>query len=255
LSDPKQKHASHEQNESHVKVHGAIEAHLPEGLLKKHDAERKEDSATHIAERTEDRGRETKKLLLDLLTLIAVTVYAAITFWQAILTRMAIKDSREYFTKGERPYVWNSAVQPRNMIPNQRISADIHFVNYGKSPALEAHGIGKMFFGKDALKQAYDWFDSLGNKALDKAVAGSTSIIPPGIPADPQKTDVFTTILSDNIATQNDITYIVGTDFSAVIALREQYSDTSGNIYYSDMCLFHFASNAIGECKEHNKMH
>ncbi|MFI5096258.1 MAG: hypothetical protein ACHQIK_22795 [Candidatus Acidiferrales bacterium] len=97
MSEPNQKRTAREKNESQVNVHGAIEVHPPESLLKQHNAERKEDSATHIAERKKDWRRETKKMLLELGTLLAVVVYAGIAAWQACLTRTAITDAQKHF--------------------------------------------------------------------------------------------------------------------------------------------------------------
>jgi hypothetical protein len=171
------------------------------------------------------------------------------------IARQALSDSQKFFQIDQRPYVWNSAVQPLPMIPNQRISANVYFANYGKSPALDVHGTGAMFFGRDALKQADAWFESIGTNPLNKSTTGTVSIIAPGIPPDPQKANSFTTILSTKVVTSDDITFILKNDFSAVIVLRQQYSDTGGNNYYTDMCFFHLASNAIAQCKSHNEIH
>jgi hypothetical protein len=90
---------------------------------------------------------------------------------------------------------------------------------------------------------------------LAKHQEGSQAVIPPGLPPDIEKQGGHSTILSDKVPTQDEVNFIAKNDFSAVIALRFQYYDLSGNRYWTDVCVFHFASTAIGHCKKHNEIH
>ncbi|MGC2421743.1 MAG: hypothetical protein WA405_08855 [Candidatus Acidiferrales bacterium] len=146
MTDPNKNRTSHDKHDSSVYVHGAIEAHPPESLLKKHDTERKEDNATHVSERQEDRGRETKKLLLELLTLVAVTTYAGIAFWQGRLTRESIINNTRQFQIDER--AWISVPFPVDFPSNGTLmQAVTKITNTGKTPArqVEANVIATVF--------------------------------------------------------------------------------------------------------------
>src|SRR5208337_2786783 len=112
LSNPDQSGGKHHESEGDVRVHGSVETYPPPSVIQKHDSERKEDSATHQAERKEDRGRESKKLLLEVLTLIAVVVYAGIAFWQGCLTRESIDNNGRQFQIDQRPYLWTTNTDP-----------------------------------------------------------------------------------------------------------------------------------------------
>jgi hypothetical protein len=61
------------QNERHVSggihVRGEIEAQLPPSLIEKYDAER-----------TEDKVKDRKKFVVEILTLLVVAIYALFTF-------------------------------------------------------------------------------------------------------------------------------------------------------------------------------
>jgi hypothetical protein len=247
---PKNDHSEAQQNEAkestkrHVYVEPGVQIDLVKNFRESYESAQ-----------TQNTAHNEKQLRWTKVSAALILVYAGITLWQACLTRDVANTAQKQFQQDQRPWIWSASVQPRTMVSSQRLQADIHLVNYGKSPALEAQGVGKMFFGADAVKQANDWFASLGDGPLSKADARTVTVIPPGIPSDPKESPVFTTVLSDKVVTQDDIDFIIKTDFSAVTAIREQYTDTFGNLYYTDMCLFHFASNAIGLCKEHNTMH
>jgi len=227
------------------------------------------------------QAREWYRLAVETLTLLAVIGYAAITIrmWrEMIFTRHQAQHAVDAaqqsagaalqaniaasnrFAIDQRPYVWVPDVEPLPVVALQRLRADVFFVNYGKSPAMNESGVGKIFFGKNAVKQAYQWFDSLGTPEqlaafLAKNQEGSQAVVAPGIPTDIAKQGGHSTILSDAAPTQVEVNWIGANDYSAVVALRFQYYDLSGNRYWTDVCVFHFASTAIGHCKKHNEIH
>ena len=84
--------------EHKVAVSGSIQVYRPPEIEQRHSTERKEDETTHKAERKEDRGRETTRMWLEGLTLLAVLVYAGITFWQGTLIPQDPKKSPAFVT-------------------------------------------------------------------------------------------------------------------------------------------------------------
>jgi hypothetical protein len=95
LTDPNQDGGDRANYKSDIKVHGTIETHIPKDLLDQHIAERKEDAATHVAERIEDRRHENHKLLLEILGFLFVVIYAGLTGWMAISTAGQLKAARK----------------------------------------------------------------------------------------------------------------------------------------------------------------
>ena len=177
---------------------------------------------------------------------------AGFTFWQACSAERTYR----LFQQSERPYVSIADREPLPLVPGQKVRCNVWFVNYGKTPAFEVLTTGKVFIGTDAMKQADDWFDSLGDRRLDASVGISTTI-PPEIPSDPRKSSVFSTLYSDRSATLNDLNFIIANEFSAVAALRQQYTDTFGHVFQYDACFTKVSgpSPISVQCPKHNNQH
>jgi hypothetical protein len=165
----------------------------------------------------------------------------------------ALSQSSRQFEQDQRPYVWFSTLNRHNFAPNIPISVDVHFANYGKSPAIREMGDGTVFFGENALVKADQWFAKTTVQKM-RLEPGSVSIIPPGIPPDPEKTGHRTTLQSTTFPTSTDIGVIVAHDFYLVIVMRIAYMDTAGNNYRSDICYGLLASGAVEACSKHNEI-
>jgi hypothetical protein len=110
-----------------ITIRGQIETHVPPDAANQHDTEREEDKA-----------QAKKNYIVGMLTLIAVCVYAVITFWQGCLTRTAISDARENFAQDERARV--GAVEYHLTFPvGQPSTIAIIVSNSGKTPAFNVH--------------------------------------------------------------------------------------------------------------------
>lgn len=90
--------------EHKVLVSGSIQTHTTPETEKKNDAERKED-----------RRRESHKIWLERLTLLAIVVYAGITFWQGCLTRKVVEVAQETYESSQRPYIGVNVIN-RNFV-------------------------------------------------------------------------------------------------------------------------------------------
>jgi hypothetical protein len=169
------------------------------------------------------------------------------------IARQAIQLSKEQFQRDQRPYIWNSRIEPLpSSTSTQKLYINIHLANYGKSPAIQQVGKGKIFFGKDALAQADQWFVKLGDKRLP--IADSVGIIPPGIPTNPTDTNSRTTIFTDRMPTEPEMEYIGKHDATLVGVYRTEYSDAAGNPYRTDMCFYRAVNTAIVMCEKHNEI-
>ncbi len=140
MTNPNKDSGKQQKHDGDIHERGAIEAHPPESLIKQHNAERKEDTTAHIAEREEDRRRETHKLLLEVVTLLAVIVYAGITWWQGSLTRQSVEGTRKQFQIDQRPWIKISTDMPIFMKVGEAPAVKVHMVDYGKTPAKSIHG-------------------------------------------------------------------------------------------------------------------
>jgi hypothetical protein len=229
----------------------------------------------HKTEREEDAARDKKQLRWTKIAALLVFIYTGIMAYQAYLTRVALEDSSDQFHIDQRPYVWTNNVAPEITIQaGQRMWANISLINYGKSPALKARMVGKIFTGNAAKEQADQWFASHDNKPI--SADDSEVVIPPGIPGtrptpdttigptDPGKPKSetmgfggggFITLYGDDILSEPDVNYILNNDESAYIVARIQYFDAFGNYYWSNICYSRYVDTAIPSCKHHNEIH
>lgn len=182
--------------------------------------------------------------LLPTLAFIVAASQAAVAYYQ-------LKTGRTQFFQDQRPYV-----MPRtgnsNFIPGQQLMVNFRIGNYGKSPAIEAGGAGKVFVGDDALQQADRWFSDELPQVIGRR---NRTIIPPNTPAS-HADAADTTVLSDKPFTAAEIDALMKKSFSIVAVMRQAYRDTAGNEYWTDVCVSNLAtgpnSMRIVECKTHN---
>ena len=248
LSDPDQDRRQQHKDEASCYVHGAIEAHPPKSLIEKHDTERAENAATHVTERKEDRRRETYKLLLEGLTVLAVIVYAGLTYWQICLTRQSLKATRELFQRDQRPYIFATKLEIIGLAqPENRFFGTYDFINKGKTPALHMKHAGCILTGNDSAQRAEEWFQRLGDGPLNKSYCG-----------------VGENVLYESVLMQgeSDKASIVGSRAAANAGetwravIRIEYRDTTGERYWSDMCWFRIGEGGpFTRCFEHNDVH
>jgi hypothetical protein len=141
LTDPNQNRRTDSKNEANVRVRGAIEVHLPHDLTEQHKAEREEDTTAHIAEREENRRRETNKAWREWLMFAAVVIYAGLTLLQVCLTRKLATTAEKQLSASQRPWVGLDDETPLRTTPlaidgqgtislNYSINAK-NFGNYG----------------------------------------------------------------------------------------------------------------------------
>jgi len=135
-----------------ISVRGQIETHLPPDLRDKQDTERKEDK-TH----------KKKDYRVSLLTLIAVAIYAGLTFWQGCLTRNLVLVSQRTYDASQRPYVginvirpqylWIDAAgvasfeEPRPKEPANGLQVEVEFKNFGPVPGSNFIAKWKVYVG------------------------------------------------------------------------------------------------------------
>lgn len=230
-----------------VRVSGQIEVHPPPDSMEEDKADRG-DQKTH----------RNKAYVVSLLTLGSVIVYAGITFWQGCMSRELIDDTNKHFQADQRPYVWYGGSFDQiglHVVENEKLMLDIHWVNYGRSPAINVGSKAAVFIGPQAMQQADDWFTNLGDKPLP--VDSTTRlVIPPGIPADPIKTfGGYSTIEKTTALTHEEAEYILGHNEPLALVERIDYYDGAGKRYWSDLCFSRFKNGSIPLCNRHNEMH
>lgn len=268
---PKQDSGEEKSTNRHVYVEPGVQIDFVQDLKKKHDTERLEAS-TH----------EKKKFVAELVTIILIAIYAAITGWQGCLTRESIDNNSKQFQIDQRPYLWTTNTNPQiSIVAGQRVWANIQMADYGKAPAIKLRVAGMIFFGPTAKNDADVWFNGLADKVFTDPDM-SEFVVPPGIPSlfpptpkrDVSKDDVgkheskpeapfnagfggggYFTVMSEKVLSQPDVDYILGTDQSAFIVARLQYFDAFGNRYWTNVCMSRFTSGAIPDCPRHNEIH
>lgn len=183
------------------------------------------------------------------LTTIFTGILALFACLSFVVLWVQLSDARKNFILDERPWVWRSFTNLCPLVASKNLCADIQLANYGKNPALHERNNRHMFYGSDAMERADAWFSDLD---AGKITLGGNSIIPPGAPVDPARAPVFVSAFSDDAPTSDDISYIQKTDRSTVVVARVEYTDSTGTLYRSDMCIYHLASGALADCERHN---
>jgi hypothetical protein len=199
----------------------------------------------------DEKAKKTVHIYTPWWKTLAELIGVAAIVWYTVETHRGITNVQENFAKDQRPYIWQSGIEPRPIEVNNAIRVNMYFTNYGKSPAIRTRINRKALYGKDALKQADDWFVSMRSKGIPYA---SESIVPPGIPSDLKNAPLWTTIRSDFLLGPDDVAYIAHTDQSVVIAAHVEYFDTAGTFYYSDVCFFHLSTGVYASCEKHNEI-
>lgn len=232
---PNQTHAEqHMPGDIHVR--GEIEVRRDPSLVNEHNTERNEDTS-----------QAGKKYELERRTFIALCVYTGLTLILALLSGIAIYQSRIHFTQDQRPYLWitdNTGPcdqEPMNFPGDAagKLGCVFRIKNYGKGPAIKYHSLGRILFGKDAEQRI--------NFDLSKIDQTNGPVLPPGkedynsawseTPVDPA--------LVGRIKTKGLVEYMV---ISGYIS----YWDTSGNLYGSEFCLERNPELGFAYCKTHN---
>ena len=190
-------------------------------------------------------GKQTDQLIY----LYRQQAQAAVDLAKA--TQDSIKLAKENFQEDQRPYLWRLTSRAYPITDKQKISYDIFFANYGKSPAINERSVTNLFFGKEAMSQAESWFAKHGDTRL---TGGSVGIVPPGIPPTIETVPSWTSAISNKIPSKDEVEYILKTDKSVVVVARVEYFDTGGNFYRSDMCFYRLASGPIASCLQHNEI-
>ena len=121
-------------------------------------------------------------------------------------TQDSLDAMRANFTKDQRPYMWIKPSDPK-FEEGKRLFWDVHFVNYGKSPAVKATMCTVLWYGPNDVRP------DINQNAIDEKCKqvtanpnASRSIAPPG-------DAIFTTAASNVVLTADDIKILRDLDF------------------------------------------
>lgn len=162
-------------------------------------------------------------------------------------TQDSLDAMRANFTKDQRPYMWIKPSDPK-FEEGKRLFWDVHFVNYGKSPAVKATMCTVLWYGPNDVRP------DINQNAIDEKCKqvtanpnASRSIAPPG-------DAIFTTAASNVVLTADDIKILRDLDFRIAITGRITYGDVAGNPYSSTFCMVHLAAGGILNCEQYNEI-
>lgn len=164
MSKPKNNSGNNKPKHEHnVIVSGSLSVHTPVEEQKQHRTERQEDATQRSTERQEDRGRETAKIWLEGLTLIAVVFYSGITTWQGCMLKESITNNTKQFREEQRPYIsvqdfavtdGHHSIEDTNIgfgfEKGKPLSINIGIKNTGKTTALNVITHRHVLFGQNA---------------------------------------------------------------------------------------------------------
>jgi hypothetical protein len=175
---------------------------------------------------------------------------------QAGISQRVLETSSNNFRMDQRPYVWPAKFYQFPLKVGEQISANVYFVNYGKTPALRKKSAGRILVlsaTEGVLKQADAFFATFDK---DESIAGgSENILPPGIPPDPTKSLDFVTARSEEVPpNQFAVDEINKTVGSFAIVGVVIYFDSEGTKYRSNFCTMHTEGGSWAWCERHNEI-
>jgi hypothetical protein len=194
------------------------------------------------------------------LTLLSLLIYAAFAGWQALLTRdlarggdAALVASKQQFAKDQRPYVWPAEIVWRPLKIGEEVTANVYFLNYGKTPALKETSLSQIlvFTSEESKKQIDTYFEQFDES---KVSGGSMVIVPPGILPDPRKSEAFITARGDRKPITQQGLDAIHADFGYALIGTTIYYDAAGTHYRSDYCAWHLANDVTAWCEKHNEI-
>lgn len=172
---------------------------------------------------------------------------------QAIATGNLAETSRNNLQEIKRQF---EGVQRAYVIPEIRetnfekiragvLKVNVAFPNFGRSPAINGIGSGKIFAGLDAMKSAKEWFDSENTLLCSAGV-----IIPPEATL-----RTYTSLHSDFEFDEDSMAQAKGINDGIVVVYREVYCDMFGGNYRTDVCFTRLKTGAIANCASNNEVH
>jgi hypothetical protein len=223
----------------------------------------------HKTERSEDQATSKKQLRWTKATAILVAIYTLVMIWQACLTRQSLKSTENFATLDQRPYLYMS---PEGNIPAFTIgtpptpnlefgfTAMIHIKNFGKSPARHVFSAGEIFIGGNLKQRANDWFAQAGiplSKTLDNRTGFYT--LPNGYGIMEMSAVMQETSFDISVLQMKGLKLTEPPRPPAVCVGRIEYSDSVGNLYWTDHCMM-LGSDPSGKivpsaCTTHNEVH
>ncbi|UFZ04659.1 hypothetical protein LQG66_36695 [Bradyrhizobium ontarionense] len=185
---------------------------------------------------TSTRSTSTSKHWLDFLAVLIASGSMAFSGWQ-------VKIASERSAAEVRPYLMVENDNVPSLAVNKKGLWNIRYVNYGKTPALRAYTLGKIWTGRTALEDAAKYISSLPD-IHDPQWRGAT--VPPTNKSDATG---FTTLVTDEVASKDLLGSMREQDNQVVMAGRAYYLDVLRNRYSSDFCYRVLATGAIAECE------
>lgn len=164
-----------------------------------------------------------------------VTSLVAYMQWNAMQEQLTeMKLTRKY---EQRPFLTHS-IQDEVVEPNKKISFNITTANYGKSPAMGIMKAAHVFYGKNALLDAGKCFESYGDKPINLF---GDSIIPPTS----GNSFSYITAESEMVFSIKEYDEFKNGAYPIIVAVKEFYSDVSGNGYSSETEIRWLPNNAL----------
>jgi hypothetical protein len=163
----------------------------------------------------------------------------------AATSQDALDLARINFIKEQRPYVWGTLAGNLELRPGEHVRWGFIYGNHGKSPAMNVRARAQIVFGEHREERI--------DPNLFKPI--HTQDQPPiGTVIFPGDASTYITASSREILTEDDITYIMKTDFGFKLVVYIKYFNLSGARYSTEICRARLQSGAIANCNEHNKI-
>jgi hypothetical protein len=180
---------------------------------------------------------------------IAVVVGAAVLIvyaFQLRAMRDAIEQTQRNFESDQAPVVWVTP-QPPVVEVGKRLTWNIPFANYGRSPARNVRHCARLAMGPMGLN-ALQSLPTPSADFCDNQPFRSVSVIPQGAPGN------YVSGLSPDPLKPEDVEIITKLDGGAIVYGVISYEDAVGHGYESTFCYYRLITGAIMSCEKYNSI-
>jgi hypothetical protein len=179
------------------------------------------------------------KTTAEMVGIVAILVYT-------VITGVSLSDARKNFIKDQRPYIWNINTQIPHVKLGDKMSWNIQYNNFGRSPAIGVAFRCQIRLVAHNTPELKDMYEPIHKKGYEYE----------GFIVPPSDSTNWSTCESEEIITQQDLDMMNTYDGGAKLVIFYEYYDTGRNPYTSTVCMFtrRKGTGPIGICPAENNI-
>lgn len=190
--------------------------------------------------------KEDPKFRLETIAAMIGAAVLGVYAFQLSAMRDAIAQTQRNFESDQAPVVWTSP-QPPVVEIGKRLTWDVPFSNYGRSPARNVRHCALLSLGPLGLN-ALQTLPKPSAAICDNQPFHSMSVLPQGAPG------LYVSGVSPDNLGADDVEIIKKVDGGAIVYGIISYDDAVGHGYESSFCYYRLVTGAIMSCEKYNSI-